>query len=136
MSWQKMGYIAVPAFLCGVSITLIMLLNNTTVMAPPISPCVYSMDTRCKDELYRGVRWEDYSDGAGCKGCKEGANKNVKDSLPDGKTEMTFVPLAEVPDVLHSLAEYSYEILNDGTRTPYNEQQAYRRKSNRGFRHP
>jgi len=80
-AWRQVAVcIGVPAFLLGVTTTLVLLLNNTTIMAPPISPCTYSLDTRCKDELYRGVRWEDYADGAGCDGCKEPKPQNTSPS--------------------------------------------------------
>jgi hypothetical protein len=87
VSWQTIGCMVVPAFLFGMSLTLLILLNNTTVMAPPVSPCVYSMDTRCKNELYRGVRWEDYPDGAGCKGCHKSIDETEKDFTSDKNSQ-------------------------------------------------
>ena len=40
-------------------------------------PCGSSVDARCPGDLYRGVRWEDYKEGAGCLGdeCDDTARK-------------------------------------------------------------
>ena len=116
VSWQTVACITVPAFLFGVSLTLVILLNNTTLMAPPVSPCVYSMDTRCKNELYRGVRWEDYFDGAGCEGCDESTHRTTEDSKSEsnstGKNSLhhqlkskSFAPSSEVSNKVKSRVE-------------------------------
>ena len=50
--------------------------------------CKFSLDTRCKDDLIRGVRWEDYSEGAGCLGdCDE--NKMPRRHIPSGEASPT-----------------------------------------------
>jgi len=62
-------------WLCGIPSALaFILLGTITMVQPRTFPCQFALDYRCPEELYRGVRWEDYQEGAGCVGCKEGGS--------------------------------------------------------------
>ena len=53
------------------SLGLLLIVGMFGSVSPKKYPCMFSLDYRCPEELYRGIRWEDYKEGAGCLGCKQ-----------------------------------------------------------------